>query len=437
MSSHPPTYMELEKDRRRRHSRGAWHYGWVVLVVGTLTVLGSIGLARFGYTLILPAMQDGLGLSNTQTGVLATANFLGYLGLAVSGGALASRYRPRWVIGASMVVTGLAMVITGTVTNFGGALLWRLVTGVGSGGANVPVMSLVPSWFTARKRGMAAGVAVGGSSLGLALMGPLIPRVLESGAVNSWRYSWFILGAAVLLCAVLSLTLLRDRPEEEGLSPVGSPVAGERRAPGMRSCARAAGPAALPDWSRVYRNRALWHLAIVYVAFGFSYVIYSTFFAKYLMAEAGYTRRAAGNLWAVIGWISIFSGIGWGALSDQIGRKHALALVYAIQAFSFTTFALWQARAGHVASVLAFGLTGWSIPGIMAAACSDYTGAQLAPAAFGFTTLFFGLGQVAGPTVAGLLADGTGTFRPAFLLAGGIALMGALGSVLLQPPDSV
>jgi sugar phosphate permease len=412
------------------------HYGWIVLAVSTLTVLGSIGMARFGYTLILPAMQDSLGLSNTETGALATANFTGYLVLAVLGGALASRYRPRWVIGISMLVTGVAMVLTGTVRGFAGAFAWRMVTGVGSGGANVPVMSLVPAWFAARRRGMATGIAVGGSSISLVLMGAVVPRILEHQGAEGWRYGWFILGGVVLLLGVVGLVFLRDRPEDRGLRTVGARGEGATVLDAPRRPQRAKLRATLPDWSRVYRNRALWHLAIVYVAFGFSYVIYSTFFAKYLMSEGGYTRQAAGNLWAIIGWISIVSGIGWGSLSDRIGRKYALALVYLIQAFSFTTFALWRADSGYAASVIAFGLTGWSIPGIVAAACSDYAGSRLAPAAFGFTTLFFGVGQVAGPTIAGWLADACGTFGPAFLLAGGAAALGAVGSLLLDSAEA-
>ncbi|MBD3293627.1 MAG: MFS transporter, partial [Armatimonadia bacterium] len=40
------------------------HHGWVVLIVGTLVVFASLGLARFGYSVVLPAMQEGLALDN-------------------------------------------------------------------------------------------------------------------------------------------------------------------------------------------------------------------------------------------------------------------------------------------------------------------------------------------------------------------------------------
>ena len=75
----------------RSLSRAGVHYGWIVLAVSTLTVMGCLGFARFGYTLILPSMQAALSLTNTQTGILATGNFIGSLIMATSSGFVASR----------------------------------------------------------------------------------------------------------------------------------------------------------------------------------------------------------------------------------------------------------------------------------------------------------------------------------------------------------
>ncbi len=412
------------------------HYGWIILLVSTLTVLGALGFARFGYTLILPDMQAALDLTNTQAGALATANFVGYLTLAVVGGFLASRYGPRRVVSVSMLLVGVTMVLTGLVDSFQGALVWRLLTGVGSGGSNVPVMALLPAWFAARRRGLATGIAVGGSSVGLMITGPLVPRILEAFGEDGWRYSWFILGGAVLLLGLLAFALLRDRPAEKGLRPVSAEPAAKVQVEDQPASPQVA--KALPlDWRKVYRSGAVWHLALVYVAFGFSYIIYVTFFAKYLQTEGGYTKEAAGNLWAIVGWISIFCGLIWGTLSDLIGRKYGLALVYLTQAACFAVFALWRNPSGYTVSAVLFGLTAWSIPGIVAATCGDYLGSRMAPAALGFVTLFFGLGQAAGPSVGGAIADASGSFGPAFLLASGVAALGVIGSLLLRPSRTV
>ena len=46
-------------------SHPRFHYGWVVIIVGTLVVFGSLGLARFSYTVMLPVMQESLAMDNT------------------------------------------------------------------------------------------------------------------------------------------------------------------------------------------------------------------------------------------------------------------------------------------------------------------------------------------------------------------------------------
>jgi MFS family permease len=403
------------------------HYGWVVLAVGTLVVFGSLGLARFGYTMVLPSMQVGLDIDNTQTGALATANLVGYLIFAVIGGAAASRYGPRAVIAAGLALAGGAMLLTGLANGFLTAAVWRAVTGIGSGASNVPVMGLLASWFAIRRRGLASGVAVAGSALALILVGWLVPLVLDIYGENGWRMSWFIFGGVTLVLAVGALLLLRNRPSEVGLRPVSSQPADPLPEPHVQAL----------QWGRVYRSTAVWHLGLVYVAFGFSYIIYVTFFSKHLIAEGGYTQEAAGNLFMTMGWVSLVCGLLWGTVSDIIGRRRALIIVYLIHAVAFGVFALWPTTPGFTLSAVLFGLSAWSIPAIMAAACGDVLGPRLAPAALGLITLLFGIGQAIAPSIAGAMADASGSFFSALLLAAGVALLGAFGAFLLRPASTV
>jgi sugar phosphate permease len=135
-------------------------YRWVILIVGTLVVFAALGLARCGYTIVLPAMQDGLGMDNTQAGVLATANLIGYLALPVIGGALASRFGPRAVI-----TVGLAPAALGFITLFFGIghAIGPTVAGVVADAAH----SFVPPMV------LAAGVALLGA-VGAAVLRPVV-----------------------------------------------------------------------------------------------------------------------------------------------------------------------------------------------------------------------------------------------------------------------
>lgn len=401
-----------------------FHYGWLILAYGVLTTMSALGLARFGYTMILPSMQEGLGLTNTQTGALATGNFIGYLALALIGGFLASHYSPRKVITVSLLIVALSILATGVTRSFTGALFCRVLTGMGSGGSNVPMMGLLAAWFAPKRRGLATGLAVSGSSLGLIITGPIVPAILNNYPDKGWRYSWYILGLIILVVGLSAYFILRDSPSSKKLLPIGHIE---------KSSAEMAKPQPIKGFGHVYWSRTVWKLSVVYIAFGFSYIIYTTYFAKYLESEIGYTKERAGQLWQFVGWISILCGLLWGWVSDYIGRKLTLCLVSLIQTFAYLSFALWTSDAGLLASAIAFGLTAWSIPAIMASACGDHLGPKFASAALGFVTLFMGIGQALGPSVAGMIADQTGSFVAAFVVAAAAAFIGALASLMLRP----
>jgi len=400
------------------------HYSWVILAIGVGVVTGSLGLARFGYTLVLPAMQRGLDIANTRAGALATFNLTGYLVLSALGGALAARFGPRKVIAAGLFIAGFAMIMTGVAERFATVAFWRAVTGIGSGASNVPVMGLLSSWFGRKKRGFATGIAASGSSVALIILGPSVPMVLGHFGGGGWRVCWYLFGGVTVLIALGAAVLLRNSPSEKGLSRFGDDTAEPAAADSANTPPLSLGS--------VYTSRKVWFMGLVYVAFGFSYIIYVTFFFKHLIQEGGYTTEAAGALFMLIGWLSLLCGVIWGTVSDYIGRNRALAAVYVIQAASFALFALWTTPPGFLLSAVLFGLTAWSIPAIMAAVCGDVLGPRLAPAALGFITLFFGIGQALGPSVAGWIADTTGSFNPAFILAASVAALGAVGSWFLK-----
>jgi MFS family permease len=399
------------------------HYAWVIVGLGHLHVLSALGLARFGYTMILPSMKEGLRLTYAETGWLATGNFIGYLLCSFLAGLLATRWPLRRLIPIALLCLVGGLGATALVTGFQAALAARTFTGLASGAVNIPAMVLPTLWFAPHRRGMAAGIQTGGSGLGLILSGLFIPVIMRQVGPEGWRHSWLFLAGLAGVVWILTASFLRNRPEEVGLHPYGT--------------SRPASPphAATLRWREVFANPALWAMGAIYACFGFSYVIYATFFAAYLTTEGGLSPVAAGQLWSVVGVLSLGSGILWGSLADRIGKKFGLAIVFGLHATSFLIFALARATPAFVASAMLFGLTAWSIPAIMAAAVGDYTQTSLVPAALGFITIIFGLGQAIGPPTAGWLADWTLSFSGAFLLASGVSVIGCVGSLLMQPPS--
>jgi len=427
------------------------HYGWIIVFTGMLVTVGAHGFGRMSYTLILPEMREGLGLTWAQSGLLSTGNFIGYLAFAVIGGFLASRYGARLVISLSLLLMGMSMLLTGAANSLEFAFAMRLLTGLGNGGAYVPAMALGSIWFTMRRRGLATGIVSGGIGIGTLLGGLIVPNILIVYGAQGWSYAWYYLGGLVLLISLINFFLLRDNPEEMGLQQLGASPGEAKEAehkinisslssfsPSYGSSSSGSGiktPAAL-QWGLVYKVKEVWYLGLVYFMYGFSYVIYMTFFKAFLSDEIGLSVALSSYIWVLAGGMSIFCGVIWGGISDRLGRKYGAALAYLVLASSYLLFALFDTLAAFYISAILFGFSAWSIPTIMAAAAGDYVGPKLAPAGVGFITLFFGIGQALGPYFGGYLADLTGTFIYSFLLATCVSMLGLLSSLLLKKPST-
>ena len=398
------------------------HYAWIIAFTGTLVTILAHGFGRMSYSVILPSMKDGLTLNYTQLGSIATGNFIGYLSLAIIGGLLAARFGVRKVVFLSLLVIGISLFLTGLAHSFLFAFLMRLITGAGNGGSYVPIMALPAAWFVAKKRGLATGIVSGGIGTGLFFSGIILPPIIAGFGKEGWRYAWFFLGIVVFFLAFICYALLRNHPREKGVSLYG----GEEEQKG--------GPKVtlFSAFKDVVAEPELWKLGCVYFMFGFSYVIYLTFFVAYLTKEMGLPPVSAGRIFAFLGIFSIFCGVLYGWISDVLGRRSGSMIAYLTLTFSYVVLAFWKDYPGFYLSAGGFGIAAFSVPTIMAAASGDAVGGRLAPAGLGFITLFFGIGQAIGPVIGGWIKDTTGTFTWAFILAAAVSLLGAAGSFLLR-----
>lgn len=398
------------------------HYAWIIAFTGTLVTILAHGFGRMSYSVILPPMKDGLMLSYTQLGSIATGNFIGYLSLAIVGGFLAARFGVRRVVFVSLLVIGVSLFLTGFANSFGFAFFMRLIAGLGNGGAYVPIMAIPAAWFIARKRGLATGIVSGGIGGGLFLAGIILPPIISYFGKDGWRYAWFFLGLCVFVLAFACYIFLRNHPSEKGLAMYGG-IEEQKGGPKVTL---------FSAFKDIVVESEIWKLGIVYFMYGFSYIIYLTFFVAYLTKEMGVTPIAAGRIFAVLGIFSIFCGVIYGWISDVVGRRYGSMIAYLTLALAYVIFAFWKDPTGFYISAIVFGIAAFSIPTIMAAASGDAVGGRLAPAGLGFITLFFGIGQALGPLAGGMIKDSTGSFTGAFLLSAAVSLVGAFGSLILR-----
>jgi len=402
------------------------HYGWYVVAAGTLCVFAGLGFGRFALGMLLPAMGASLDLTYSQMGLISTSNFVGYLLAVLVCGYLSARIGSRLLIFLALLLVAVSMLLVSMADGFMTVAFFYMLTGMGSGASNVPMMSLVASWFSTKQRGRAAGFIVIGSGFAILLSGRLIPYLNQLRDVDGWRTSWLVLGIIVLAISIICFLVIRDTPGELGLKPVGS-----------RKDSRPGNMPQLEDRTLSVTRKDIYHLGMIYFLFGYTYVIYATFIVTTLVQERGFSEAVAGNFWSWVGFLSLFSGPVFGTLSDRLGRKAGLIMVFTIQMLAYLLVALTLPGMFLYLSIGCYGIVAWSIPSIMAALVGDYVGPQKTARVFGFITFIFALGQIAGPAVAGFLAEKYGSFSSSFLMAAVFAGVAVFLSFRLKKPAEI
>lgn len=381
---------------------------WVVLIASAVAFMAAQGFGRFGITLILPAMRDGLGLTNAEMGVLTGLGLAAYLVSSAPAGAATARFGIRWVTMIGLVATALGLALNGVATDFATVLIGQLVLGAAAPVVIVPLLSVSSQWFDSGTRARATGVVVAGGGLGILLAGLWVPHLLGDG--DSWRRAWLALSVAVGAVAVVSTIAVRSPPRQLVATRVG-----------------------LGD---VYRSPRVWFIGLLFGLYGVSFIVYGTFFGAHLDA-LGVEPSVAGRLWALGGLVAVASGTVGGILADRFGPATALVVLFTAQATSLVLLATGDSVAAFGASIAVYGLSMYGFPSAITKACAEEVGAQRAAAAIGLAGMVFGLGQCLGPAVGGLLSDALPArgLVPSLLFAATAATLGSLSSPRLRHPS--
>ncbi len=377
-----------------------------IVIVSMLGVFASIGLGRFALGMLLPSMSKSLGLSYSQMGLLSTLNFFGYLLTALASGMILRYGGTQLTVFLSLLVAGLSMYFIGETETFLIICLLYTLTGLGSGSSNVPLMGLVTQWFESRKRGMIAGILVSGGAMGIVLSSIAVPYMNKLNPVYGWKRGWQFFGLLVILVSFLAFLFIRDRVS--------------LRNGNVRRMTR-----------EVFNGDVLLTFGL-YFLFGFSYVVYITFLVSFLVNECGMSEPEAGKYWLWVGLLSLLAGPVFGTMSDRVGRARTLMMVFFSQSIAYSLIALkllfpW----GIILSIALFGLVSLSIPSIVAALIGDIVGSKMASSVFGLATFVFGLGQIGGPFIAGIVSDLIGSLRAGFSIATISALLAVSWSFML------
>jgi predicted MFS family arabinose efflux permease len=362
----------------------------VALASITVATAVSQSFGRFTYSLLFTDIRDDLGISDTATGAIGSANLVAYL----VGSLVVSVVVGRWglslvaQVGLAGVTVGLALLAWGQVTIVvAGALI---LTGFAAAGVWVTAPALATALVSPGERGRAMGIVGSGVGLGI-VAASLLDIAVGEGRYRAVYAVEFLIGALATIGVLATL---------------------QRRTPTART--RLNGLAELrrvPNWVR---------LLIEYALFAFAMVLVMTFSVGYLEEDAGLSRGLANSAFLLIGVGTLVGGPLFGPMSDRVGRLRAQTMGLITMVVATLIIATGH-PAGALVAAFAFGLSFTGGPVTIGARISDHLDGDAFGAAYGVATIAFGAGLAAGPQVGGLLADLTDSSRSALFTAAGCA----------------
>jgi MFS family permease len=383
---------------------------------------------RSALSVAAPLVMKDLRLDAAQLGIIFSSFFAGYALFTFIGGYAADLFGPKRVFALSMSTWSVFCGLTAAAVGFSSLLIVRILFGCGEGPFGAAANKMVSNWFPPRQIATAIGIANAGTPIGGAL----------SGIVAGWlavRYGWrtsFVVLAAIgllwTLCWILAVTdrpaVQQDQHDLENLK--------------MEHRQLAAQGETQPSFS-FYRRPTVIATGISF--FSYAYVLY--FFLSWFPSYLTMSRRldvSRMSLLNAIPWIlGTFGLLLSGLISDLLvricpdplaARKFVLVFCLVLAGICVTLTGLVSSLSWAVAlmavtifCVYLTGATYWAI-------IQDVVSAEHVGAASGFVHLIANCAGIVGPAVTGFIVQATGAFTSAFLLAGGVALLGALAAAV-------
>ena len=382
-----------------------------------------------------PVMRRELDLTPTQLGLIFSAFAYPYAAMQIVGGWLSDKLGPRLVLAVLSVVWAAATIMTGLSWSIASLVGFRVLVGLGEGGAFPTATRAFTFWLPVGERGFAQGITHSFARLGGVVTPPIVLAIV---AAYGWRESFIASGAVSLLWSVAWLVFFRNTPAEHRwvtsaeLSEIG--VDAGR----LQDAARGDTP-----WKDIVSR--MWVVTVVDFCYGWSLWVFLTWLPSYLSEARGFKLDQIALMTTLPLMAGVVGDTLGGIASDTIFRltgnlrlaRRALLLVGLVGALVFILPAVMTdspiAAVYYLALAFFFlELTNavlWTLP-------LDIAG-KYAGTAGGIMNTGFGIAGMISPVVFGWLIQRTGRYELPFFISAGLLLIGAVCCFGIDPTKKI
>ena len=402
-------------------------YGWKMVgaACGIQFLLGALLLQSFG--LYIAVLSEEMGWSKTT---LSGAAALQSAESAIIGpllGWLMDRLGPQSIIRWGIVIFSAGLLLLSQVDSVASFYLSAALMAVGASLAGYfPLSVAIVHWFE-KQRARALSIM----SLGLALGGLAVPLMAWSMQQWGWRHTALGTGVLALVVGLPMARVIRRRPQDHGEYVDGIAPASTSADP--LSAPKAPAPVGFTA-RQALATRAFWMLALGHGLALLVVTAVNVHAITHIKEGLGYSVATAG--WVIM--LMTFGQLMGVLLGAGMGERFDKSKVAALCMLSHAIGLLFLTFSTHLAELVAFAVfhgLAWGLRGpLMQAIRADYFGVGAIGAIMGISAAVIAVGQIAGPMVAGVLADLTGDYRMGFTLLALTAAMGSLAFMLATKP---
>jgi D-galactonate transporter len=416
---------------------------WVIVFLLFMVYMINY-LDRVALSITLPMIEKDLAINPEEFGMIFGSFFFGYALFNFIGGLAVDKYGPMIVLGCAVGMWSIFCGMTALATGFWSMLVLRIMFGMAEGPICASANKMINGWFPRKQAATAVGLLSAGSPLGGAVAGPIVGYL---ALAFGWRPAFMIICGIGIVWMLVWFFIVADNPEKS------SRVSAEERefiavlkAQNNEGTQNLDGDTSTHTLGYYLKQPIILVTAFAFFCYNYILFFFLSWFPSYLVQAHGLNIKEM-SITTVIPWIVGFIGLALGGIiSDAILRMTGKLLLSRkiVLVVCLLAAAICVALAGTVSQVVpAVMLMSVSIfflyvtGAIYWAIIQDVVTKTRIGSVSGFIHLIGSISGIIGPIATGYIVRNTGKFDSAFVLAGGVAALGAiLVFFVIKPPKT-
>ena len=380
--------------------------GWIITsaALGINLLLGLL----YAWSVFKKALVAEWGWNDVTASLPFTVSAAIFAFMMIFAGRAQDKYGPKVVALLGGIMFGTGIIASGFTQNPVVMIItFGVIGGIGIGLGYSATTPCAIKWFDSSKKGVISGIVVSGVGLAPVYMAPLTAYFLKLYGIQN---TFMILGIIALVAIVLFSLILRNPAENY--------------VPSQPAATKPTSSSNNQGWKEVLKTRQFYLLWLIYLLSATAGLMLIAHMASIAGTQAAW--KAGFILVVVLSAFNALGRIAIGFLSDKIGRKSAMVVVFLLQAVNMFIFAYYTSIPLLITGAAIAGLAYGSLFSLMPSITADFFGVKNMGVNYGLVFSGWGIAAIIGPILGGYVVKTTGTYAISYVVAGVLLLVATL-----------